>query len=303
MQGSSQSSCRGGRNGWSSMGTLMGKEALLFQLENGTHLKYPTKTLKLCTTSPWLIKIIDIQEGRAAIQRNFDRLEKWIDKNLMKFTRGKCKVLPLRRNNPRHQYRLELTGWEAALLKKIWIFVENKLNISQQCALVAKKANGILSLLARVLPTSQGSSPQLNTGETTCGVLCPAKKSQYNRATSLMKKMIRGMEHVSYEERLRELGSFSLQKRRLQGDLIAAFQYLKGAYQKDGDRLFRRACCNRTRGNRFKLKEGRFRPHTRKKFFMVRVVKHWHRLPREVADAPSLETFKVRLGRALSNLL
>ena len=116
-------------------------------------------------------------------------------------------------------------------------------------------------------------------------------------------KMIREMEHLSSEERLRELGLFSLEKRRLREDLIVAFQYLKRAYRKDRDKLFSRACCDRTRGNGFKLKEGRFRPDIRKKFFTVRVVKHWHRLPKEVIDAPSLETFKVRLDRALSSLL
>ena len=107
-------------------------------------------------------------------------------------------------------------------------------------------------------------------------------------------KMIRGLEHLSCEERLRELGLFSLEKRRLQGDLIAAFQYSKGAYKKDGDRLFIRVCYNKTRGNGLKLKEGRFRLDIRKKFFMVSVVEHWHRLLSEVVDAPSLETFKVR---------
>jgi len=65
---------------------------------------------------------------------------------------------------------------------------------------------------------------------------------------------------------------------------------------------FSRACCNRAKANGFKLKAGRFRPDIRKKFFTMRVVKRWNRLPREVVDAPSLEILKARLDRALSNL-
>ena len=57
------------------------------------------------------------------------------------------------------------------------------------------------------------------------------------------------------------------------------------------------------RGNGFKLKEGRFRLEIRRKIFIQRVVRHWHRLPREVVDAPSLEVFKTRLDEALNNLI
>ena len=127
----------------------------------------------------------------------------------------------------------------------------------------------------------------------------PRKGSGPEEAT----KMIRGLEHLPDEEGLRELGLFSLEKRRLQGDLIVAFQYLTGACRKAGEGLCVRECSDRTRGNGFKLKEGRFRSDIRKKFFTVRVVRHWHRLPREAVDAPSLEVFKARLDGAWSNLV
>ena len=101
--------------------------------------------------------------------------------------------------------------------------------------------------------------------------------------------MIQGNEHLFYEDRLRELGLFNLEKRRLQGYLIAAFQYLKGSYRKEGDRLLSRVRGNRRRGDGFKLREGRFdngRLDTRKTSSTVSVVRQWNRLPSYVVDAP-----------------
>ncbi len=115
--------------------------------------------------------------------------------------------------------------------------------------------------------------------------------------------MIQGMEHVSCKDRLRELGLFSLEKRRLQNDLVAAFQYIKGSYRKEGDRLFSGVCGDRTGGNGIKLKEGRFRLDIRKKPFIVRVVREWKRLPRDVVEVLFLETFRVMLDGALSKLI
>jgi len=92
-------------------------------------------------------------------------------------------------------------------------------------------------------------------------------------------RMIRGLEHLSREDRLRELGLFSMERRRLWVDLMVTFHYLEGAYKKDREWLFIRACCNRTRCSDFKLKEGRFRLGIMREFFAMTVAKLWNRLP------------------------
>jgi len=115
--------------------------------------------------------------------------------------------------------------------------------------------------------------------------------------------MIKRLKHLSYEERLRELGLFSLEKRKLRGDLINMHKYLKEECTDRGGRLFSVVPSDRTRGNGHKLKHRRFPLNIRKHFFTLRVTEHWHRLPREVLESPSMGIFKSHLDTVLGNWL
>ena len=108
-------------------------------------------------------------------------------------------------------------------------------------------------------------------------------------------RLVRALENKSYEEQLRELRLFSLEKRRLRGDLLALYTYLKGGCSEAGVGLFCQQTSNRTRGNSLKSSQWRFRLGIRKNLFTERVVRPLNRLPKDM--------FKKRVNVALQDMV
>ncbi|TRZ06006.1 hypothetical protein HGM15179_021102 [Zosterops borbonicus] len=232
----------------------------------------------------------------------------------MKFNKGKFQILHLRQNNPGCVYRVGNERLESSAVERdLGVLIDGKLNMSQQCALVARRAihvlgsirhsiaiwakEGVVLLCSALVQTHLESWRQF---------WAPQYKKDIKLLESIQRramKVVKGLVGKSYDEWLRALDLFSLEKKRLRGDLTAICNFLMRGSSGAGTDLFTLMTSDMTQGNSIKLSQERFCLDFRKRFFPQRVVGHLNRLSREVVAAPSLTEFKKCLDNTLRHMV
>ncbi|KAF7251859.1 Mitogen-activated protein kinase-binding protein 1, partial [Varanus komodoensis] len=258
--------------------------------------------------------VATIEEQVLQIQKDLDRLWKWAGDNRMVFNVDKCKVLHLGHRSGCHKYWLGEKWLESSTCERdLGVLVDCRLNMSQQCDAVVKRANATLGCIARSVASRSREillplymtlvRPQL---EYCVQFWAPRYRKDIVSLESVQyraTRLVAGLQGMPYEARLRELGLFSLEKRRLRGDLLATYRYVRGCHTEMGRDLFSPAEEGRMRSNGAKLREPRLHLDARKHFLTVRTPRVWNGLPREVVEVPSVRVFKDRLDVHMKNIV
>ncbi len=254
----------------------------------------------------------------AKLQDDIDNLQAWADAWQLRFNPEKCKVLHLGRNNQRANYtmttvagdRLELQSTD--LEKDLGVWIDPSLTFSSHCETQAGKANRTLGLIRRTYSyLDEVSLTKLYTSLVRCRLEYgyPAWAPMFRKDCELLERVQRratrlvpNLKELQYEERLQALNLPSLYYRRARGDLIEIYKHTSGAYTVKNRYIKLEPAHGRsTRGHNKRIAKPRTNKRVRENFLVERAGNTWNRLPADVVNAPSLNSFKGRLDKHWAN--
>ena len=253
---------------------------------------------------------VSCEEDARRLQGDLDRLGEWANAWQMQYNVDKCEVIHFGGKNRKVDYYLNggRLG-KGEMQRDLGVMVHQSLKVGMQVQQAVKKANGMLAFIAKGFEYRSREvllqlyrvlvRPHL---EYCVQFWSPNLRKDILAIEGVQRRFTRlipGMSGLSYEERLDRLGLYSLEFRRLRGDLIETYKILKGLDRLDAGRLFPMLGKSRTRGHSLRIRGKSFRTEMRKTFFTQRVVNLWNSLPQKVVEASSLAIFKRELDVAL----
>ena len=243
------------------------------------------------------------------LQNDLNKLQAWSQRWQLKFNPQKCSVVNVGKKSIDYMYTVSTEEGEIQLNKTtgekdLGVYIDTKLTYDEHITSIVSKANRMIGLVWRsfsFIDTCLFNKlykavirPHL---EYTTPVWSPHLWRQAELLENCQRratKMIPCIRDQSYEERLRYLKLPTLVFRRLRGDLIHVFKYLKG-YYKNGADLFTLCDNDRTRGHNLKLRTKQCKSHQRMNFFTQRTITWWNALPQYVVDSETVNMFKNKM--------
>ena len=246
------------------------------------------------------------------LQQDLNMLMEWSKQWLLAFNTEKCKVMHIGHELPTVYTMSDgniTTQLETITVEKdLGVYITSNLKPTEQCIQAAKKAQSVLGMVHRQFKIIDKEDfgiiyktyirPHLEYCIQAWSPNLQKDKMMLEKVQRRATRMVKGLKKLPYETRLKKLGLYSLERRRLRGDLIETFKILTGKERVNCSKFFELAdVTSGLRGHSLKLFKPRCHTTIRQNFFSSRIVNEWNKLPQEVIDAPSINAFKNRLDR------
>jgi hypothetical protein len=259
-------------------------------------------------------------DDQRKLQEDINALKSWSDRWQMKFNAGKCSVMHLGYHNSNREYQMgdeasKTTLKETKCEKDLGVHVDPSLQFSQHCAKAASRANQLVGLIKRsfcyldkdmMTKLIKGLvRPVLEYGNAAWSPLFKKDANAIEKVQRRATRLVPALRELEYEDRLRAMKLPSLAYRRLRGDMIDCYKFTHGLYKVNPNILVpdkKHESEHETRGHDKRIPEKRGRLEIRKNAFTVRVAHTWNNLPKEVVEAPSVDSFKSRIDRHFKHL-